>query len=820
MKKIIGGVLAVGALVLPSVSFAAAFNSDPQDFATLRVVNYTTSSTCATCWGSTATVNTGEVVSFAIYYHNVGPDVATNVRVRFTPQSTMLGTSHIFTATVTADNAPAVSGTVTVTTTASQTLSFLQNAVIWRPNQATAGSTALPGAQLSTDIFNGVGINLGSIAPGWTTQGSVVVRFQASSVGGAGATVLAPTVTTSNATAISQTTATLNGSVTPNGANTNAWFEWGTTPSYGSFTPSYSYGIAATNYSHGLVGLTPNTTYYFRAVAQNLQGTSYGAPMIFVTSGTGNTGTALPVITTQPATSIAGDFAILNGYVDPVNTNDAVRWFEWGTNANPGSQNQTTHYNQGATAGAFSASLSGLTQNVTYYYRAVAQNSYGIVYGSVYSFTTGVSNTGGNTCGAWGWGGNCGANVVMVSTRNADTSGDFAILNGYVDPVNTNDTVRWFEWSGSQALGNSTQMLSQGNVASNFSASLTGLVPNTTYYYRAVARNSQGTVRGNILSFTTGGQVAASNTVGSLPVSTTLLATELTGATGKLNGLVFTSANQPSNAWFEWGMNSSLGNKTQTVSVGALPSVRHSDVLTGLVQGQTYYYRIVAENPYGKVYGLINSFVSEGNSGATQTTNTTVTTTPVYTNRSVSVVNRVVPASSAISLSIDGGAEVITGGEKRSYHVVWKNDSTQHLKNVILHVTFSQKMNFGSATMGEFSASSNAVVVEVKTLAPGETGGMFIVATADRSVKTGDLIVVTANMVYTNTDGTQSDALAYMTHRGETSSGVLGASIFGAGSFLPTTLFGWMILIILILILVLLGNHVYGRFSDPSTSAH
>jgi hypothetical protein len=38
------------------------------------------------------------------------------------------------------------------------------------------------------------------------------------------------------------------------------------------------------------------------------------------------------------------------------------------------------------------------------------------------------------------------------------------------------------------------------------------------------------------------------------------------------------------------------------------------------------------------------------------------------------------------------------------------------------------------------------------------------------------------------------------------------ASQFGAGSFLPTTLFEWMILAILTLLLMLLGNHLYGRF--------
>lgn len=808
----IGGIVAVIALVVPAVSFAATFNNDPQDFATLRVVNYTTSGACLTCWGAATTANTGDVLSFAVYYHNVGPDTATNVRVRLTPQSTAVGTVHTFTATVSADNAPAVSGTVTVTTTSSQALSFLPNSVVWRPNQATTGSSPLPGAQLSTDIFNGVGVNLGAVAPGWTTQGSVIARFQASPIGGLNGGVSLPSVTTSNASLTSQSSVTLNGFVNPNGVNTNAWFEWGTTPSFGNTTSQANYGMTATNYSNVLYNLAANTTYYFRAVAQNSQGTVYGSQMSFVVGNTGGTTTALPLITTNATLNVAPDYATLAGYVDPRGTTDTMYWFEWGSTSNLGTQ--TPHYNQSTVASNISAGLSGLAQNVTYYYRAVAQNSQGIVYGSVYSFTTGVSNNANNNCGTNGWGNNCGNNIVMVSTRNADTSGDFAVLNGYVDPVNTNDTVRWFEWGGSQALGNSTQKLSQGNVASNFSASLTSLVANTTYYYRAAARNSQGTVYGNMLSFTTTGQTV-NNINGTLPAVTTLLATEFTGTTAKLNGLVFTSANQPSNAWFEWGTSSSLGNKTQTISVGALPTVKHSDVITGLVQGQTYYYRIVAENPYGKVYGSINSFVSDGSVTTSQTT----TNTSVYTKPTVTVVNHGSGTQSLVALALDGGSDVITGGEKRSYHVTWKNESTQALKNVVLRVIFPQTMNVENTTAGVFSAADNAVIVDLKTLAAGASGDVFITAKADSGLKAGELVVTTANMVYTSASGVQGDAIAYVTHRAEASSSVLGASIFGAGSFLPTTLFGWMILIILVLILVLLGNHVYGRISGD-THAH
>ena len=51
-------------------------------------------------------------------------------------------------------------------------------------------------------------------------------------------TLAQPAVTTSPATSITSTNATLNGTVNPNGAATTAYFRYGLTTSYGSYTVS------------------------------------------------------------------------------------------------------------------------------------------------------------------------------------------------------------------------------------------------------------------------------------------------------------------------------------------------------------------------------------------------------------------------------------------------------------------------------------------------------------------------------------------------------------------------------------------------------
>jgi hypothetical protein len=81
--------------------------------------------------------------------------------------------------------------------------------------------------------------------------------------------------------------AILNGSVTPNGASTTSWFEWGKTTTLGNSTPTHFEGSGSTAnvMTATLLNLTPSTTYYFRAVAQNSQGTTYGDILSFQTGG-------------------------------------------------------------------------------------------------------------------------------------------------------------------------------------------------------------------------------------------------------------------------------------------------------------------------------------------------------------------------------------------------------------------------------------------------------------------------------------------------------------------------------------------------------
>jgi phosphodiesterase/alkaline phosphatase D-like protein len=228
-------------------------------------------------------------------------------------------------------------------------------------------------------------------------------------------------------------------------------------------------------------------------------------------------------------------------------------------------------------------------QGATYYFRVVAQNAGGIAQGSIVSCTTAQP-----------------ISLPSVSTYGAiSVTGTGAQLNGSAIP-NGLTTVAWFEWGTSSTLATYTstgeQNIGDGLVSVAVNNSLTGLTTGQTYYYRIAARNSIGTVQGNIASFITG----------TSPTVTTQAATSILDQSATLNGAVSPNG-FATTAWFEYSNNSSL-TPHDTTAPQALPSVTGSFsinvMITGLSPASPYYFRVVAQNPAGSQFGLIMDFTT------------------------------------------------------------------------------------------------------------------------------------------------------------------------------------------------------------------
>ena len=319
-----------------------------------------------------------------------------------------------------------------------------------------------------------------------TSDGSVTgYGFRVTNV--RAATTAQPTVTTSSATAIGQTTATLRGSVNPNGGSTTAWFLWGTSssPTIQTGVRSVGSGASTVNYDQQLSNLTPNTTYYFRAAAQGAGGSIvYGNVQSFRTSQT----VLPPTVTTSAATGVGQVTATLRGLVNP-NGSSTTAWFLWGTSSPPGTQSGVRSVGSGTTTVSYEQALSGLTANTTYYFRVAAQGGGGtIVYGSIQSFRTSAVTP---------------PTVTTESATNVTSTG--AVLRASVN-ANGTSTTGWFLWGTTNPPTTQTgiQGLGSGTTTVSYQQQLSSLAPSATYYYRAAAQGGGNTiVYGSVRSFTT-----------------------------------------------------------------------------------------------------------------------------------------------------------------------------------------------------------------------------------------------------------------------------------------------------------------------------
>ena len=130
--------LAIGMPIFINPIFAAGayFNTDSLDKPILRTGNYSINGpSCTTCWSGSTMANTGDIVSFDIYYHNASADTATQTRVKANIPG---GNFNSFTvsADLYASNATAITGTSLISLSSTQNLTFINGSVKWYPNQS------------------------------------------------------------------------------------------------------------------------------------------------------------------------------------------------------------------------------------------------------------------------------------------------------------------------------------------------------------------------------------------------------------------------------------------------------------------------------------------------------------------------------------------------------------------------------------------------------------------------------------------------------------------------------------------------------------
>ncbi len=408
----------------------------------------------------------------------------------------------------------------------------------------------------------------------------------------------APSVTTDAATAITTDSATLNGTVDANNFNTDISFEYGTTTSYGSTitaTPSNLSNDSATAVSASLTGLIPNTRYHFRAVGTVSSIATNGADQEFYTLANvpGAPTVSNPTITTLDVTL---DSATENG-------NSAITQYAIQT----GAQYVQLDGSLGATAAWQAASLwttvtvTGLDANTLYSFQVKARNN------DVIETSFGPSASGTTLE-------NPAANVTLTSSLAAfgqvcvdDTAtGSFTIdaqnLDGSDLVVNA---LNGYSFSTSET----------GTYSATLNISYVGEDVVQTVWVRfspAVIGDYSGQISISGGGLVTPFEVEVSGSAINTAVSiATNAASNVASAGAQFNGSLTEGCSDIASYGFEYSTVAGFEFGTGTfVSSNNIASGNFSAIVSSLSPNTQYYYRALAADGSGTVYGILDSFTT------------------------------------------------------------------------------------------------------------------------------------------------------------------------------------------------------------------
>lgn len=250
-----------------------------------------------------------------------------------------------------------------------------------------------------------------------------------------------PSVTTYNPSSVGTNSAIISGYSSISSGYANAWLEF---PCY-STQHGNKYNVSSTNLSAGVYNLLPNTRYSYCAAAVGTSGgqTIRGNVVYFTTAGVAQN-TENYAIRTKNASGVTRTQADLNGTISNPNSYSLNGYFEYGTTVGLGSRTGSKTLGS-ATSMNFSDSISGLSADTIYYYRAVSEGSNGTQKGLIEIFSTPgtakavVKNTTITTNNVKRY------KTIYVPVQVEDTD---PIVQEPIETINTNNLPASAFWSG------------------------------------------------------------------------------------------------------------------------------------------------------------------------------------------------------------------------------------------------------------------------------------------------------------------------------------------------------------------------------------
>ncbi len=216
---------------------------------------------------------------------------------------------------------------------------------------------------------------------------AIVGALALSAVTASAASAASPSVSTSSATSIGQTTAVLRAQVNPHGSATTYAFQYGTTAAYGAQTADHSAGSGTSTIAVDTraTGLTPGTTYHYRLLATNADGTTAGSDRTFRTD---LPPAAPPAILATAPFSPTANAVTFTAVLNPNAATTTYR-FQYGTSTAYGVETFGKTLTAGVSPSPVSFTIGSLAPHTTYHFRVVATNRGGTTVGPDAVATTG-----------------------------------------------------------------------------------------------------------------------------------------------------------------------------------------------------------------------------------------------------------------------------------------------------------------------------------------------------------------------------------------------------------------------------------------------
>lgn len=623
-------------------------------------------------------------------------------------------------------------------------------------------------------------------------------------------------VLTTPATNIGSTSATLNGFFNGNGSPTTTWFSYANNSSFiGAYTtPQVSQSGNFGSFNETISGLTPNTTYYVKAYAQNSGGSAFGQALTFTTTSGIGTNCTIDSFYANPTSVVSGGSGIL--YWSTSNCSSAT--LSGNAVATSGSQNFGPLYATGSYTLSATGTGGSVSQTVTV---NVTTNGGGTCtinsfYGTPNNVVPGSSSTlywsttdcssvyisGGNISGTYGTSGSLStgslygnttyniqaygaigspSNQTTITVSGNGNGNNNCVINSFYpnQSVITAGSYTTLSWNTSNC---SSVYISGGTILGAYGTSgtvSTGVLwaPITNYFITAYGVNgstqsqtSVSTSTGNIYNnnyacsdgmdndsdgYTDMNDSGCINTVDTDEYNNTGSQTTITSVATNIGT---TSATLNGLTYGGTGNATSYFEWSSSSSLGFSTNQESLGSASTISFSKTITGLTPQNYYYFRAVTIRNGNTTKGSIQTFQTNSVNIGNNNGSNGNqgsSNTVINQTIVSgggsgSNLIALELKHKDKALCSNDLYDMTITYKNVSGKKVEDVIVRVLLPQTIVFRSATAGIYTNSDHALTLSVGDMVKDEEGVIYVTGQLKNQITNEDVVVTTGTASYTH----------------------------------------------------------------------